>query len=758
MTDQLNIQKILRKGLRYWYLFALILPLAILVAIFYLYLAQPKYQASALLLIRDEKTTGNISEEAIFTELGMTSGIKNLENEAMVIRSTSILKEVVRILGLQYDYTSVNGLKKQALYKNSPVQVVNWEPAYDYAGITGELFVEPNGKYRLKMEEGGTLHGKFGKKLETPYAKLTLSYLGNQDIEGSIELKIVDEESMAWLLLERMEIEILGEKSSTLQLLIKDPSNQRAKDILNTTMAVYNQKTINDKNRVFQGTIDLINERVHLINKELSEAEQDVESYKSQFNVVELSAEGSLLMNEIATYDKDISETRVQLEILRTIEKFLTNDKNFEFVPTNLTLQNLTISQQIAQFNELLAERERKRASMGLAHPELKLIERQIQNLRGTIVENIQSIKRDLQITARSFENQKQNLQGRMSKLPRRERELIEIERIKNIKENLFLYLLQKREESTIRLEATASTGEVIEPAAANPEPVSPKPAHIWLIAIFLGIGLPAGIAIVLESLNNKILTQEDVEELTGVPVVGVLSQHKTKEYVIVKKESRTVLAERFRLLRANLSYILPEKDFKVLLITSSFSGEGKSFISLNLAMTLALTNKKVMILELDLRKPKQQAYIALQDSKNRLGVVDYLVNSDLGLASIIRNSGLHHNLDFIPSGPKPPNPSELILSPRLRELLSKVKADYDFVILDAPPVGLVADALQMKDLAEATMYVVRSGVTLKPQLKIIQDIAEKEKLPRPFIVLNGVNGNGLDSYAYADLNGYLEK
>ena len=757
MTDQLNLQKIFIKGLRHWYWFAIIFPLFIAVAFFYLYTAQPKYQATAMLMIRDEKT-GNISEEAIFNELGITSGIKNLENEAMVIRSTSILKEVVRMLGLQYNYTSINGLKRKVLYKNSPVQVVNWEPAYEYAGLTGEMSLEPDGKYRLELDEGGTFKGEFGRKLETPFGKLTLSYLGKQDIDGSIEIQIVDEESMAWSLIERMEIEILGEKSSTLQLLIKDLSNQRAKDILNATMAVYNQKTVNDKNRVFQGTIDLINERVHLINKELSAAEQDVESYKSQFNVVELSAEGSLLMNEIATYDKDISETHVQLEILRTIESFLANDKNFEFVPTNLTLQNLTISQQITQFNELLAERERKRASMGLAHPELKLIERQIQNLRGTIVENIQSIKRDLQITANSFENQKQNLRGRMSKLPRRERELIEIERVKNIKENLFLYLLQKREESTIRQEATASTGEIVEPAAANPNPVSPKPAQIWLIAIFLGLAIPAGIAIVLESLNNKIVTQEDVEELTAVPVAGVLAQHKTTEKVVVKQESRSVLAEMFRLLRANLAYIMPDKDMKVLLVTSSFSGEGKSFISLNLAMTLALTNRRVMIVELDLRKPKQQAYLEISDAENLPGVVDYLVNSELALTKIVKNSGLHHNLDFIPSGPKPPNPSELTLSPRLRELLQKIKAEYDFVILDAPPVGLVADALQMKDLAEATMYVVRSGVTLKPQMKIIQNIAEKEKLPRPFIVLNGVKANGIGSYAYGDLNGYIDK
>lgn len=758
MAEQNNFRKTITKGLRYWYLFLIILPLSILLAYFYLYVTPPSYQATALLMILDEKGSGGMSEEAIFAELGLGGGGKNLENETMVLRSTTILRQVVRKLGLQYDYTRIDGRKRHALYRNSPVQVANWEPAYDGAGLTGEIVVGANGMYRLEMETG-SYAGEFGKKIETPSGNLTLTYIGDGKIEGTIELNIMDEEAMAWQLNSRMEIEIVGEKSSTLQLTIKDLSYQRAKDILNATMTAYNQKTIDDKNKVFQGTIDLINERVYLINQELTEAEQNVESYKREFNVLELSTQGSMLMSEVSEYDKQISETYVQLEILRTIEGILAKNENFEFVPTNLTLQNLTISQQIAQFNDLLAERERKRASMGLAHPELKLIERQIQNLRGTIVENIRSMKRDLEITVNSFENQKQGLRNRMSNLPKRERELIEIERIKSIKENLFLYLLQKREESAIRQEATTPLGQIVEPAAASPLPISPKPAQIWLIAIFLGLALPSGIAFVFESINDKVFNQQDVEEATSVPVAAMLSQNKKKETVVVKKDSRTVVSEMFRLLRANLSYIMPEKDLKVLLITSSLSGEGKSFISLNLAMTVALTNKRVLIVELDLRKPKQEAYLSIKETGRRRGVVDYLVDSQLTTTDIVRNTGLHRHLDFISSGPKPPNPSELTLSPRLRELINKLRAEYDFIILDAPPVGMVADALQIKDLADATMYVVRSGVTRKPQLQIVQDILVNEKLPRPFVVLNGVQraDAGAYAYGYGNSKGYLE-
>lgn len=759
MADQPNFQKVIAKGLNYWYLFITILPISLFAAYAYLYVTPPKYEAIALLMIQDEKSGGGrLTEEAIFAELGMGGMSKNLENEAMVLRSTIILREVVRKLGLQYNYVNVDGYKRRVLYKNSPVQVANWEPAYEHAGLLGNIILGSNGQYQLETETG-TYSGEFGKKLETPTGDLTLTYIADRLVNGTIELEIMGEEGMAWNLNSRLEIDIVGDKSSTLQLSIKDESHQRAKDILNATIAAYNQKTVNDKNSVYQGTIELINERVYMINQELTQAEQNVESYKRQFNVMELSTQGSMLMNELASYDKQISETHVQLEILRTIEEILAKNQNFEFVPTNLALQNLTISQQIAQFNEILAERERKRASMGLGHPELKLIEKQIQNLRGTIVENIQSMRRDLEITVNSFQNQKQSLSGRMANLPRRERELIEIERIKNIKENLFLYLLEKREESAIRQQATTPAGQIVEPAAASTIPAAPKAAQVWLIAIFLGLALPSGIAFVVESLNDKVMTQQDVEEATTAPVAAVLSQSKKKETVVVKKDSRTVVSEMFRLLRANLSYIMPEKDLKSLLITSSLSGEGKSFISINLAMTMALTNKRVIIVELDLRKPKQEAYLGIKDSERRAGVVDYLVDPRLNHKEIIRNSGLHRNLDFIASGPKPPNPSELTLSPRLRDLIAKLSAEYDFMILDAPPVGLVADALQIKDMADATMYVVRSGITRKPHLQIIQDIVENQKLPRPFVVLNGVNRSGVGpyGYGYGSSKGYLE-
>ncbi|MBK6620329.1 MAG: polysaccharide biosynthesis tyrosine autokinase [Saprospirales bacterium] len=306
----------------------------------------------------------------------------------------------------------------------------------------------------------------------------------------------------------------------------------------------------------------------------------------------------------------------------------------------------------------------------------------------------------------------------------------MEKERRKGVKENLYLYLLQKREESAINMAITAPTGKVVEPAKAPSNPISPVSTQIWLIAFFLGIAIPAGLVLLFENLNDRIQDETSIEKATTVPLLGSIAMSHRKTHLAVKEKSSSLVAEMFRLLRANLQYLTPGENLQVLLITSSFSGEGKSFIAMNLGMTLALTGKRVLILELDLRKPKQDLYMGIE--RGERGVVDYLVNPDVTASQIVRNSGLNPNLDIIVSGSKPPNPSELILSPRLRTLVDGMREIYDYIILDTPPVGMVADALQLNDIAQATMYVVRANYTRIPQLQIIEDIHNKKRCPGP--------------------------
>ncbi|MCC6463345.1 MAG: polysaccharide biosynthesis tyrosine autokinase [Saprospiraceae bacterium] len=747
---QFNIKKLLYKGLRYWYLFITIPPMILAAAYFYLKYTMPTYQSEAMILIKDDENSGAPTEEIVFTELGMGKKNKTLENETLILKSTPVLIEVVKKLDLQYEYTAGDGFKKTALYKSSPIQVLAWKPLDERSELLALVHDNGRGGYRLLLDKQ-EFNGEFGKEMQLPGGTLTLSHKPGQFADFPLQISIIPPLDMARGIADKLKVEIMGELSSTLHLSIKDISPLRARDILGTLMDVYNQTSIEIKNKAYENTINMVNERIKMMEDNLERTELNYEAYKRNNQSVDMSAEGTLLMTELATSNKELSDKRVQMEILNSVEDFLIrNQSKFEFVPTNINLNNLTLTNQLTTFNELLRNREKLYQSAGAAHPDLVLTEHQINNLRETIIDNIRSIKSDLVIANNASQGFRSNLEDRLSSLPRRERQLAEIEREKNLKENLYLYLLQKREQAAVSLAVTAAKGRIVEPAEPVYSPVSPKRSQIWLIALFMSFAIPIGIVFFIESLNDKVMSEEDIVEATSVPLAGTLGQSRKKGHIVVTENSRSAVAEMFRLLRANLAYIAPGQDLKTVLVTSSTSGEGKSFIAINLGMTMALAGKKVLIIELDLRKPKQEQYTGVERSDD--GLVNYLISGNMKPYQVIRNTGLHARLDLISSGAIPPNPGELILSARLRELVDKMRDEYDFIILDAPPVGRVADALQMKDLAEATMYVVRTNYTRKGQLEIIEDIAQKGKMPRPFIVLNGIPTNkpgGSYSYGY---------
>lgn len=755
--DRINIKQLLSVALKYWYLYALIFPMALGLAYLYLRITPKKYEATAMLLIKDEEKSGQIVEEAIFDELGVLGKKKkSLENEVLILKSTPIMEHVVQNLELQYEYFNLEFLKKRDLYKNSPIHVVDWKPNSDNAVVDAKIDIQNNGTYLLTEEDKRQYQGEFGKELRLPAGKLTLSYSRGKDIPGAVGLVISPPKEKAKALLDALDVSAVGELSSTVTMTYKDVDPQRAEAVLTELMALYNQQSIDEKNSVFENSLDLLNERIKLISRELADAEQNVETYRRRFNMVEMSAEGGLLLKELADYNREISGTDIQLEILSSIESFLERNKdNFEFVPTNININNLTLTSQIENFNELLRQRERQKNVYGASHPDIVLTEKQIKNLRQTIIDNIRSIRTDVQIGRNAKREMSSNIENRMASLPTRERELLDKERKKDLTENIYVYLLQKREQSAISLASTTATGRVIEPAESS-DPVSPKVAQIMLIALFLGLALPSGLAFMAESMNDKIQNEEDIQRITSATVAGVLASSRKKSRLVVKENSTSAAAEMFRLLRANLAYIMPGKDLKSLLVTSGVPGEGKSFIALNLGVTQALAGKKVVLLELDLRKPSQE-FEDLESTDD--GVVNYLIDPSLTPEMIIQNTGLHLNFDVVRCGAKPPNPGELILSPRLRELVTYLKGKYDFVILDTPPVGVVADALQVKDMADATMYVVRAGYTRKADFQTINDIIQKDKLPKPFIVLNAVKlnkrgyGSGYYSSYYGDEN-----
>ena len=767
--NSIDFNALFRKALKYWYIFAVFLIAALAANFYLLRQTHPVYRASARLLIKDDENSGQLSQESLFEDLGLGSADKNLENEMMLLNSTPMMLKVVNNLGLQYQYFRVERFLNRDLYDRAPITIAQWNPVDPAFGLEAVVTINQQGDYSLAMtyrEEERTFEGEFGRPLQLPHGDLTLTRSTQEPGNFPIAIRITHPWQRAKELRNALEIILVGDESSILQLSFQDYSRERASDILEEVIDVYNTRSIDTRNEVFRNTIDLINERIRLINSELTEAEVDVETYKSQNSMVELSSEGSMLMEELSEYNRDITEADIQLTILQSIEDFLIeNQEDFEFVPTNATLNNLTLTSQLDRFNQLLAEKESMLNNLGPEHPDLKLVIKQLDNFRETIIDNIQSIKRDLQVTRTSTQELKNNLQNRIQSLPKRERELVEIERRKTVKENLYLYLLEKREESAISMAVTMAKGEIVEPAEGQWSPVKPNKPRSWLIAAFLGLAVPTGIVFLILQFHDKVETEHDLEHLSELTLAGVVARSPKKAgSVVIKENSRSAAAEMFRMLRANLSYILPRGKSQSLLITSTLSGEGKSFITLNLGLALALSGKKVVLFHTDLRKPNQGVRVDGKKDPNQLGLVNYIIEPSLQWSDIVQRGHLHPNLDVIGSGPKPPNPGELVMSDRLRELVAELRKHYDYILFDTAPVGVVADTLQMKDLADATMLVVRANYTPRGQIKFLNGLAEQNKLPKPFLVLNSVllsdyrYGKYGYGYSYTRSNGYFEE
>lgn len=739
-----NLRLLWARVKRYWYLYAISMAAAFAIAGWYMKVTVPMYQVEAQVLIKDEKSYG---EDILFAELGLGKKIKNIENELLVLLSSPLMADVVFKNSMQWRYFRDEGPVLREIYIDPPVRILDWSPATSRGRVTGEVIPDGKGGYRFVVGKK-EYTGEFGGQLILPEGKLILWSDRTLGAGESMVVMALSVEEMVDYLKENLDVSLAGEESSILLLKLKDVSPNRAHDVLMGLIDAYNAQSIEDKNKGYEGAIRLIDERLAVVTSELSEVEKDVESFKSENVTVELGAEASLLMTEMAGYDHKISDLNVQMEVMDEIEQVLTRNRDGQqFLPTNLSVNNVTLSNELQSFNTLLAQREQQLRKLGPDHPDLQSLGRQIENMRNSIKENIGTLKSELRMMQGASQQQQQILESRTRSLPRRERQLVEKERRKSVVENLYLYLLQKREESTISMAVTTSTGSVVEPAGIPEVPVSPKGSQVWLIACFLGLAVPSGLTLLIMNLNDRVEDSTSIQKVTGAPVLASVANSRTKERLVVSSASNSVVSEMFRLLRADLQYLTPGEDLHTLLITSSCSGEGKSFISMNLGMTMALSGKKVLILELDLRKPKQERYFGLGTVNT--GVVNYLVDTHVTPEDIIMNSGLHPGLDVILSGPIPPNPGELILSRRLRTLIAELRKKYDIIILDTPPVGLVADALQLKDLPQATMYVVRAGYTRLPQLKVIEEIRTRQKLPKPFIVLNDVRFNGAGTYGY---------
>lgn len=759
--ENIDVKELLFKYLIHWPWFVGTVVVCLIAAWVYLYMSTPVYNISATVLIKDDKKGGSAGMLSGLESLGldgMVSSSQNIDNEIEVLRSKTIVKEVVEDLGLYISYTDEDEFPSRNMYKTSPVQVSLTPQEADLLEepMIVEMALQPQGSMDVNVKIGDDEYQKHFEKLPAvfPTERGTLAFFLTPDSVLSSKRTLeetTDSEkttrnitatinkplAVAKAYCKNMTIEPTSKTTSVAVISLKNSNVQRGKDFINKLLEMYNINTNNDKNEVAQKTAEFINERISIISKELGSTEKDLESFKRGAGITDLTSDAQIALTGSAEYEKKRVENQTQINLLQDLQKYMQNE-GYEVLPSNIGLQDLNLAAAINRYNDVLVERKRLLRTSTENNPTIINLDTSISAMKENVQVSLDRVLRGLFITKADLDREANRYSRRISEAPGQEREFVSIARQQEIKAGLYLMLLQKREENAITLAATANNAKIIDDAIADDAPVSPKRKMIYLIALVLGVGIPVGVIYLLELTKFKIEGRSDVEKLTSVPIVGDIPLTDEKQGAIAVFENQNnLMSETFRNIRTNLQFML-ENDKKVILVTSTVSGEGKSFISANLAISLSLLGKKVVIVGLDIRKPGLNKVFNIP--RKEVGITQYLANPEKNLMDLVQLSDVSKNLYILPGGTVPPNPTELLARDGLDKAIETLKKNFDYVILDTAPVGMVTDTLLIGRVADLSVYVCRADYTHKNEYTLINELAEKDKLPSLCTVINGLD------------------
>lgn len=758
--EKIDIQQLLFKYIIHWPWFVGAVLVCLIGAWIYLRMATPVYNISATVLIKDDKKGGNIGSMVGLEELGLSgliSSSQNIDNELEVLRSKTLVKEVINLLNLYVSYTDEDGFPSKNMYKTSPV-LVSLTPQ-EAEKLTDPMVVEMalygEGGLEVNVTVGDKEYQKLFEKLPAvfPMDEGTLAFFQSPDslslkkdtMEASsnirhITAKIKSPMKVARAYCENLKIEPTSKTTSVAVISLKNSSLQRGQDFINQLLEMYNRNTNNDKNEIAQKTAEFIDERINIISKELGSTEANLENFKRNAGITDLTSEAQIALTGNAEYEKKRVENRTQISLIEDLRKYIRGNE-YEVLPGNIGLQDPGLVATIERYNEMLVERKRLLRTSTENNPTIINLDTSIRAMKSNVQATLDGSLKGLLITKADLEREASRFSRRISDAPGQERQFVSIARQQEIKAGLYLMLLQKREENAIALAATANNAKIIDEAIADDIPVSPKRRMIYLIALVLGIGIPVGIIYLIGLTKFKLEGRADVEKLTTIPIVGdiPLTDEKNEKdgSIAVFENQNNLMSETFRNIRTNLQFML-QNDKKVILVTSTVSGEGKSFISANLAISLSLLGKKVVIVGLDIRKPGLNKVFRL--STKEKGITLYLANPETDLMSLVQPSDINQNLYILPGGTVPPNPTELLARDGLDKAIEILKKSFDYVVLDTAPVGMVTDTLLIGRVADLSVYVCRADYTHKVEYTLINELAEEKKLPNLCTVINGVD------------------
>ena len=753
--EQINIQEILFRYLIHWPWFVVSVIVCVALAWGYLRLTTPVYNISATVLIKDEKKGGGANMSSELEKMGLNgfvSSSSNIENEIEVLKSRTLAREVVSSLGLFVTYMDEDKFPNKELYRTSPVLVSLTPQEADRLPQTMEIdmLLQPAGAMDVQVKVGKKEYRKHLEKLPAvfPTDEGTVAFFANNDTLSSLRPESVTTERHITAYINRpfavakgyagsLSITPTSKATSVVTVSLKNSNTQRGKDYIDKLLEMYNINANNDKNEVAQRTAEFIDERIDIISKELGSTERDLENFKRSAGITDLTSEAQIALTGNAEYEKKRVENQTQINLVMDLKKYLQGSE-YEVLPANVGLQDAGVAGAIDRYNEMVAERKRLLRTSTESNPAIVNLTTSIRAMRSNMQTTLDATLKGLEITKADLIREASRYSRRISDAPTQERQFVSIARQQEIKSGLYLMLLQKREENAIVLAAIANNAKIIDEAQADSTPISPKRMTIYLAALVFGIGIPVGVIYLIGLTKFKIEGRADVEKLTSLPVVGdiPLADEKTGAIAVFENQNN-LMSETFRNVRTNLQFML-ENGKNVILVTSTVSGEGKSFISANLAISLSLLGKKVVIVGLDIRKPGLNKVFNLP--KKEYGITQFLTNSTVNLMDLVHHSDINKNLYILPGGTVPPNPTELLARDGLEKAVEILRKNFDYVILDTAPVGMVTDTLLIGRVADLSVYVCRADYTRKTEFTLINELAENNKLPNLCIVINGLD------------------
>ncbi len=733
---------------KYWYFFLITIVVSIGLAYLYLQIKTPKYSITSTMLIQDDKAGDGMLKGTAFSDLQMFKTAKTVENEIEVLRSKDLLYKVLKTLSFETNYSVKRTLGTEELYGETlPVKIITYKLMHPAFAKKLSLTIKDDERF-VWEDNGKRIIYRFNQLISLPGYTIRVekgpAFKAEKD---PIDIKFNNLKSLS----EAYSASILSvaptvKDGNTILLSLTDAVPQRGIDFLNTLIEAYNLQDINNKSIMARNTIKFIDNRLKYLTEDLDVVERDVENYKRQNRVTNISADAQIALQNSGDYTQQLANSEVQLNLIRSLESYINQpDNGFGLVPSTLGLKDLTLNDLINKYNNLQMERQQLLRTANDKNPLVVNISDQLANLKVSMRENLRNIKRALLVERNNLNSMSSMLESKVRQVPVIERGLLERSREQSVKQSLYHYLLQKREETELSMSAMMPTSQVVDKPASTNMPVSPKGQLIYLCSLILGAVIPVGFIYCKDKLSTTVKDVTELDLIPGARVLGELSHKGKRETIVVGKGSRTTISELFRYIRNNLHFLNKGMQNQVLLVTSTVKGEGKTFFSINLGITLSLTDKKVCMLEFDLRKPDLLNGLKLNFDK---GLSDFLISDKVNLDDIIHPSNISPNLSVIGCGPMPENPAELLLGHRLHLLFELLRKKFDYIIVDTSPVGQVADAFSLAGYADASIYLVRYNYTNKFQLKILQDICENNRFNNPLIVFNDIKETK-QSYGY---------